>query len=458
MVAALARAVEERLRAAISVREEVVRHAFRAAQAAGDGLGAVDGRAAVIAVNDAAARAGIVEAGQLPQRLREALHRAFAAPATARGAEVTVDSLDARRFIVAPVLHDGTAVGALVRLPARPAPSTARRARQAPARRRYGFASIRGESSALRKAIELARLASANALPVTLFGESGTGKELFARAIHDEGPRADGPFVAVNCGAIPPTLLEAELFGYERGTFTGGSAEGRAGRFEDADGGTLFLDEVSELAAPAQTALLRVLQEREVVRVGTSVARRVDVRIVAATNRPLLGEVQARRFRRDLFYRLNVLPIEIPPLRDRGEDIRLLADALLEEVAAEVGRGALTLEPCAYEALARHPWPGNVRELRNVLLRAGATAGSHVIREGDLHFDELPSEVGVGAAGGQAGAARLLRGALGEEERAVLVAALEACAWNLVQTAARLGISRMTLYRRLARHGLARPD
>jgi transcriptional regulator of acetoin/glycerol metabolism len=454
-VAALARAIEERLRAALSVREEVVRHAFRAAQAAGDGLVAVDGRAAVIAVNDAAVRARIVEGGQLPPRVREALRRVFAAPAPERGAEIAVDAADSRRCVVAPVLHDGTAVGAVVRVPARPAPVAARRGRQVPpARPRYELARIRGEAPALKRAIELARVAAANSLAVTLSGESGTGKELFARAIHDEGPRAGGPFVAVNCGAIPAELVESELFGYERGTFTGGRAEGKAGRFEDADGGTLFLDEVTELSGPAQTALLRVLQEREVVRVGSSAARPVDVRIVAASNRPLLAEVQARRFRRDLFYRLNVLPIEIPPLRDRGGDVALLADAILRDVEAELGRGPFRLAPAALEVLPRHSWPGNVRELRNVLLRAAATATSAVLGPSDLRFDEAPSAVPGEAPRPRA---RSLRTALGEEERTMLTSALDACGWNLVATAARLGVSRMTLYRRLARHGLARP-
>jgi transcriptional regulator of acetoin/glycerol metabolism len=455
-VAALARAVEERLRAALSVREEVVRHAFRAALAAGDGLVAVDGRGAVVAVNDVAARARVVEAGQLPGRVREALRRVFAAPASERGGEIGVEVEGAHRLVVAPVLHDGSVVGAVVRLPARPVRFTSGRSprREPRAPTRHEFARIRGEAPALRKAIDLAKVAAANSLPVMLFGESGTGKELVARAIHHEGRRAGGPFVAVNCGSIPAELVESELFGYERGTFTGGRAEGKAGRFEDADGGTMFLDEVTELSGPAQTALLRVLQEREVVRVGGSTPRPVDVRIVAASNRPLIGEVQARRFRRDLFYRLNVLPIDLPPLRERGEDIARLAVALLEEVAAEVGRGPLSLTPAALEVLARHSWPGNVRELRNVLLRAAATAHSGELGPEDLRFDEaLPCD-GTPAPRHSS----TLRGALAEEERAVLAAALDACHWNMVEAAARLGVSRATLYRRLERHGFARPD
>ncbi len=457
-VAALARAVEERYRAAVSVREEVVRHAFRAAHALGDGLVAVDGRTSVVAVNDRAARSGIVGAGQLPVRLRETLRRLFAASASERGSEVTLEVPGAERVVVQPVLHDGVAVGAVVRLPASPArsPPTRRPAPSARERTRHGFDRIRGQSAPLRKAIELARVAASNSLPVTLFGESGTGKELFARAIHHQGTRACGPFVAVNCGSIPADLVESELFGYERGTFTGGRAEGKPGRFEDADGGTLFLDEVTELSGPAQTALLRVLQEREVVRVGGSAPRPIDVRVVAASNRTLLGEVRAHRFRRDLLYRLNVLPIEIPALRDRGEDVVLLARALLEEVSRELDRGPLTLGPGAVEMLRQHPWPGNVRELRNVLLRAAATARSRELRAEDLQFDAAPEEVAPGEAP-RPPPARSLRSSLREEERAVLGEALEACAWNLVRTAAQLGISRATLYRRLERHGLSRP-
>ena len=320
---------------------------------------------------------------------------------------------------------------------------------------RYDFGRILGESPALRRAVELARIAAGNALPVTLFGESGTGKELFAQAIHAAGGRRDGPFVPVNCGSIPDQLAEAELFGYQAGTFTGGRRDGNPGRFEDADGGTLFLDEVTELPGPAQTALLRVLQEKEVVRLGGSAARRVDVRIIAASNRPLLDEVRSRRFRRDLYYRLHVLSIDVPPLRARAGDVALLARGFLAEAEVEVGRPGLSLAEAALAALRAYPWPGNVRELRNVILRAAATAPEAELQAGDLCFPEAAAGEPDGAPA--EGAAETLRGAVGAREREALQGALAACGWNCSRAAARLGVSRMTLYRLLSRHGLARP-
>jgi transcriptional regulator of acetoin/glycerol metabolism len=482
---AIARAVEERLGAARSVREEVLRHAFRAAHAAGDGLVAVNGRADVLAVNDCAARARVVEAGVLPPRVRAALQRLLASPPTERQAELTLELPDLPRLALSTILHDGCVVGAVVRAPATrahpvprgraaarapeaptlPAPSRAGAERAggrpparaaAPAlgagRARYDFDGIHGEAPALRFALQQARVAAANALPVALFGESGTGKELFAHAIHAAGPRAGGPFVAVNCGSIPADLVEAELFGYHPGTFTGGRSEGKPGRFEDADGGTLFLDEVTELSGPAQTALLRVLQEREVVRLGGSGARPVDVRVIAASNRPLLEEVRAHRFRRDLYYRLSVLPIDVPPLRERGADVLLLAERFLEEAVAEVGRSGLTLSEEGRTALAAYAWPGNVRELRNVVLRAAAVAAGSVIGPADLHFAEAASPRAEPSPPPGS-----LRVALEHRERDALVAALDACAWNCSRAAQQLGISRMTLYRRMARHGLERP-
>jgi transcriptional regulator with PAS, ATPase and Fis domain len=320
---------------------------------------------------------------------------------------------------------------------------------------RYDFGRILGASDSLARAIELARVAARNALPVALLGESGTGKELFAHAIHAASERASGPFVAVNCGSIPAQLVEAELFGYEAGTFTGGRRDGNSGRFEDADGGTLFLDEVSELSGPAQTALLRVLQEKEVVRLGGSGPRRVDVRIVAASNKPLPAEIDARRFRRDLYYRLNVLSIDIPPLRERGDDVTLLARVFLAEAEAEVGRSGLCLTDEAVTALRAYDWPGNVRELKNVILRAGATARTTEIDRGDLQLPRA-RDAEEALPGSAPAAEPSLRGAMRESERALLLGALGACDWNYARTAGRLGISRMTLYRRLARCGIAR--
>ena len=276
-------------------------------------------------------------------------------------------------------------------------------------------------------------MATRNTLGVTLLGESGTGKELFAHAIHAASQRRDGPFVAVNCGSIPAELVVAELFGYEAGTFTGGRSDGNAGRFEDASGGTIFLDEVSDLSGPAQTALLRVLQEREVVRLGGSAPRRVDVRVIAATNRPLLDEIRARRFRRDLYYRLNVLSIEIPPLRERADDVAELARNFLAEAQAELGCEGLVLGAEALAALRAHRWPGNVRELRNVILRSVATVRSGEIRPGDLLLQEEAEQPEVPERRTTAD------DAVSESGRDSLLAALEACGWVFSRAASRLG-------------------
>ncbi|MBI5069932.1 MAG: sigma-54-dependent Fis family transcriptional regulator [Deltaproteobacteria bacterium] len=458
---AIARAVEERLRAAVSVRDEVVRYAFRAAHASGDALVAVDARGVVVAVNDAAARRRVVEAGSLPLAVRQALLTGFAGRAAAGGSEMHIQVPEAPLLVASPVTHEGAVIGAIVRAPdARPATRPSRRrgredtaVTSEPGLARYDFGRILGASDALARATELARVATRNALPVALYGESGTGKELFAHAIHSAGDRAGGPFVAVNCGSIPAQLVEAELFGYEAGTFTGGRRDGNQGRFEDADGGTLFLDEVSELSGLAQTALLRVLQEKEVVRLGGSSPRRLDVRIVTASNKPLLAECQERRFRRDLYYRLNVLAIDIPPLRERGDDVTLLARIFLAEAEVEVGRAGLALTDEAVAALRAYSWPGNVRELKNVILRAAATSRTAEIDRADLLLPEDEARLAPASPGPPEPS---LRGAMRESERQVLLATLTACAWNFSRAADQLGISRMTLYRRLERCGISR--
>jgi transcriptional regulator of acetoin/glycerol metabolism len=461
--AAIAALVEERLRAAQAVRDEVVRHALRAARAVGDALVAIDERGRIVAANDAARRRLPIDP-EPPAEVRERLAAALRS-AAASHEEFSLDwpgaGEERRRVVCAPVTHGGRAVGAVIRVLGAPAPRAVRAAgRPRPgATSRYVFQDIIGRSEPLRAAIELARVAARNDLPVVLHGESGTGKELFAHGIHAASARAERPFVIVNCGAIPAPLVEAELFGYEPGAFTGAQREGRAGKLEEADGGTLFLDEVSELSPQAQTALLRALQESEVVRVGGIGPRRVDVRIVAATNRELSGEVAAGRFRQDLFFRLDVLAIAIPPLRDRIEDVPVLASAFLDEAEAKIGRAGLELSEEAVDALARHGWPGNVRELRNVILRAAAVAASARIEARDLTLVALrpppaaEPEPGGGGAGWHPAAAA---GEGGERERDELVQALDRCGWNIARTATSLGVSRMTLYRRLRRFGITR--
>jgi transcriptional regulator of acetoin/glycerol metabolism len=445
-VLALTRAIEERLRAAAGVRDEVVRHAFHAARETGDALAAVDSHGRITAVNEAAARANVLEDGGLVPAARDAVLKALAAPAGRFDAEIALDGSGATASL-APVRYEGARIGAILRLRA----PAAARPRAAPSDRcaaRYDFHCILGSSPRLRRAVDLAMTAAHNDLPVVLTGESGTGKELFAHAIHAGSARKNNRFLAVNCGSIPADLLEAELFGYDPGTFTGARREGNPGRFEEADGGTLFLDEVTELAPAAQTALLRVLQEKEVVRLGGSLPRPVDVRIVAATNRPLEEEMRAGRLRSDLYYRLNVLWVPVPALRERGDDVALLARTFLEE--ADVERRGLTLAPDALEALRAHSWPGNVRELRNVVLRAAAVA---------VRPEITARALVLGAAGAPArrghgpGPAEL---PTPELDRVDLVAALDGCGWNFRRTAHQLGISRMTLYRWLRKHGIER--
>jgi DNA-binding NtrC family response regulator len=237
-----------------------------------------------------------------------------------------------------------------------------------------------GESAAMRDVKELILRYAPSDSPVLVLGESGTGKELVARLIHERSRRRERPWVAVNCGALPESLMETELFGAEKGAFT--DAVSRAGSFERANGGTLFLDEIGEMSPGAQTRLLRVIEEKELTRVGGSRPVPLDVRVVSATNRELKAET-GTRFRTDLYYRLNVLPIRVPPLRERAEDIPVLAAHFL----SLTGRTGVEISAESREKLIAHPWPGNVRELRNVLERASLAAARGVIRPGDLSFD-----------------------------------------------------------------------
>src|SRR6266853_2457994 len=234
---------------------------------------------------------------------------------------------------------------------------------------RYGL--LVGRSPKMLRVIELLERVIPSQVSVLIQGETGTGKELIARAIHSNGPRHDNNFIAVNCGALPENLLESELFGYRKGAFTG-AAEDRVGRFEAADGGTLFLDEVGEMPGTLQVKLLRVLQDSQIRRVGDTVSRRVDFRLLSATNRDLRAEVEGGRFRQDLFYRLNVVPLEIPPLRERGEDILLLAQHFLDLFSKQQAKAIRGLTTEARELLLRYAWQGNVRELENAMARAVA--------------------------------------------------------------------------------------
>ena len=255
------------------------------------------------------------------------------------------------------------------------------------------FARMIGKSDCMQAVFKLAMKAAQYDTTVLILGESGTGKELIARGIHFEGSRSSGPFIAVNCGGIPETLLESEFFGYKKGAFTGAD-KSRKGLFEHADGGTLFLDEIGELPMPMQVKLLRVLQENEVRPIGDSKTRRIDTRIIAATSKDLEKDSQAETFRRDLFYRLNVLPIKIPPLKERPEDIPLLANHFLDRTARSMKKEINSISHDAMSLILRHPWPGNVRELENTIKRAAILADRKTLTVDSFPFLRDPRSAG----------------------------------------------------------------
>ena len=306
-----------------------------------------------------------------------------------------------------------------------------------------------GGSPAIRALLEQIALAGPSPARVLIRGEHGTGKELVARALHAASPRRAMPFVAVNCSAIPEELFESELFGHERGAFTG-ATQARRGRFEEAHGGTLMLDEVGDLSARAQTKLLRVLQENELTRVGGGRAIKVDVRVVAATNRDLAAAVSANGFREDLYFRLAVIPIDVPPLRERAEDVPLLVEHFAARLAHETGRRPQAFGAAALEALRRYAFPGNVRELRNLverllIMNPGATIGAEQVRA------VLP---GAGAPGAAPAEAATLADAVRDFERRQVEAALAAEGGHMTRAAARLGLERSHLYKKMRQLGM----
>ncbi|HEX7077404.1 MAG TPA: sigma-54 dependent transcriptional regulator [Candidatus Eisenbacteria bacterium] len=305
---------------------------------------------------------------------------------------------------------------------------------------------IVGASPAIQALLREIRMAGPSTARVLIQGENGTGKELVARALHALSPRRDGPFVAVNCSAIPEELIESELFGHERGAFTG-ATQSRKGRFEEAHRGTLFLDEVGDLSPRAQTKLLRVLQEGEFLRVGGNRAIRVDVRVLAATNRDLAGRVRSEQFREDLYFRLAVIPITVPPLRDRPEDVPLLVEHFAAEIARETTGRAKRITPAAIDLLRLHRFPGNVRELRNIVERLlimtpGRTVGPEEVR---AVLPQLPAPDGGGI--------RRLSDAVQDFERRQIEAALLTEGGSMTKAAARLGLERSHLYKKMKKLG-----
>jgi DNA-binding NtrC family response regulator len=328
---------------------------------------------------------------------------------------------------------------------------------------RYGLDNIIGSDPRMRRIYDIIEAVAPSRTTVLMTGESGTGKSLIARATHRNSPRSDRPFVEISCGSIPETLLESELFGHVKGAFTGAHAD-KMGRFLAAHTGTLFLDEINSASPGMQLKLLRVLQERRFEPVGSNETIEVDVRVILAANQSLERLVASGEFRQDLYYRINVISIELPPLRDRISDIAVLAEHFLEKKAREAGRQITGFSPDTIEALRRYAWPGNVRELENVVERAVVL--SHATRIG---LDDLPPHVidnstgqllppharGAGAnAAWAVDGSHSLREALEEPERQIILAVLEANDWNRQKTADQLQVNRTTLYKKIKQYDI----
>ncbi len=309
-----------------------------------------------------------------------------------------------------------------------------------------------GDSEPMQRLVGMVRKAAATDATVFVRGESGTGKELVARMLHQLSPRKDGPFIVVHCAALAETLLESELFGHERGSFTG-AVKRKLGRFELADGGTLFLDEIGEIPHSVQTKLLRVLQEKEIQRVGGEETLKVDVRVVSATHRDLQAEVKAGRFREDLYYRLHIVPLQIPPLRERPEDVTALARYFVAKHAPRVNKRVKGLEDGALRALARYAWPGNVRELENVIEQSLVFAEGETLGETDLppHLTGVSprTDTGLPVPMGD----RPLPDILEDLERQLIARAYEKAGGVKTETARLLGIKTSALYYKLEKYG-----
>jgi DNA-binding NtrC family response regulator len=317
---------------------------------------------------------------------------------------------------------------------------------------------IVGQGPAIKRVLAMVQKVAPSKATVLLTGESGTGKELFARAIHHLSPRRDQAFIAINCAAIPDTLLESELFGHEKGAFTGAVAQ-KQGKFELADGGTIFLDEVGELSQGVQAKLLRVLQDSSFERVGGTKLVRVDARVISSTNANLQQVMEEKKFREDLFYRLNVFPVHIPPLRERPEDIGLITQFFLSRLAPELGKSSVKISEEALKLLESYSWPGNVRELENVLERAAILCGNDSIQAQDLEIDlqrkplaspsTPPKEQTLHAATAEA-AERI--------ERALILTTLDKTKGNKSKAARILGVSYMTLLTKIKKYGLKKEE
>jgi transcriptional regulator with PAS, ATPase and Fis domain len=316
---------------------------------------------------------------------------------------------------------------------------------------RYSFESIIGNSTVIRKAKDLARQAAASDAAVVITGESGTGKELFAHSIHQASKRYKQNFVRVNCAAIPGELIESELFGYEPGSFTGAGRQGKAGKFELAHNGTIFLDEIGDMPMALQVKLMRILQEKEVERLGSGKPKRIDFRVISATNRNIKRLIEKKDFRLDLFYRLNVIHIHLPALREIREDIQPIFYHLLQKLSPSIHPRIDSVSDEALDAMKRYHWPGNVREMRNVAERAMILSRNDRIELDDLPFDspnpseiELPSEEAVAP----------LKTLMADTECRAIIRALKHTGNNRAEAAKILGIHRTGLYQKMKKHGI----
>ncbi|HVO20694.1 MAG TPA: sigma-54-dependent Fis family transcriptional regulator [Anaeromyxobacter sp.] len=468
MVVAAARAIENQLRLEQTSHRLYLmsRYTEALSQGISDGLIAVDGNGVITEVN---ARGGEI-LGMSPSQAkgsnlqkvcgdRAPLLRAMAAGEEGGSEELLVDQQGRKVRGAAAALRDerGGVVGA-VALFHEVADRQAERRPAAPRGTRYRFDDIVGTSPAISAARERARQAAASSSTVLVLGESGSGKELFVNAIHEASARAGRPLVAINCASLPESLIESELFGYAEGSFTGARKGGQAGKFEIANGGTIFLDEIGDMSPNVQAKLLRVLQERKVARIGSAVEVPVDIRVVAATHRDLRAEAERGRFREDLYYRLAVLEIVVPPLRDRLEDIPFIVERIVARLAARLGRPPARVEGAFLDKLCAYGWPGNVRELENVLERAINRAGDGSALSVDLL--ELPGDRRPAVAPREQiprdpqASVRSLR----DMEKQAIAEALSACGGNVLKAAQKLGIGRNTLYRKIERYKLAPPE
>ena len=315
---------------------------------------------------------------------------------------------------------------------------------------RYEFDNLIGRSAAMREIFATISRVAPTRATVLLAGESGVGKDMIARAIHQHSPRADRPFVKINCTAIPENLMESELFGYEKGAFTGANAS-KPGKFEQADTGTVFLDEIGDVPPSIQVKLLRILQEREFERLGSNKTKHIDVRVLAATNVDLRAALEQGTFREDLYYRLNVLPLNIPPLRERKEDIPFLADHFVKKYAKDMGGSISSISEAAIQKLMQYHWPGNVRELENVIERSMVLSQGPVLEPEDIRLDSAPRRAQANATA----PAFLPEGlTLDEYEQAIIREALNRANGNKSQAARMLGLTRNALRYRLSQMGI----